>query len=116
MLATAALATVQVVRRAQFQRSSSVGIPGARCQEEDVTRVGSPGTPRQAVGVITITGNWGTALARLARVLGWFQVGIPGNQSQRDTITAVGLPLLAGRTVGGMDKRVSWVMGIMKAG
>ena len=67
MLATAALATVEVVRRAQFQRSSSVGIPGARCQEEDVTRVGSPGTLRQAVGVITITGNWGTALALLAR-------------------------------------------------
>ena len=92
-----------------------MGILGDRYQEDDVTRVGLPGTARQAVGAITITGNWGTALARLAQVLGWFQVGMLGSQSRRDTITAVGLPLLARRTAGGMDKRVNWVMGITKA-
>ena len=115
MRGTAAWVTVQVVRPAQLQLSSSVGIPGPRCQEADVTRVGSRGTPKQAVGVITITGNWVTALARLVRVLGWFQVAMPGNRSQRDTITVVGLPRLARRIAGGMDKRASWVMGITKA-
>ena len=69
-LDTAVWVTVQVVRLARLRLLSSVGIPGPRCQEADVTRVGSRGTLKQAVGVITITGNWGTALALLARVLG----------------------------------------------
>ena len=115
MLATAALATVQVARRAQFQRSSSVGIPGARCQEEDVTRVASDDIVRQAAGVTTITGSWGTVLARLALVLGWFQVGMRGNQSRRDTTIALGSPLLARLNHVGMDNRVNWDMGITKA-
>ena len=115
MRGTAAWVTVQVVRLARLQVSSSVGIPGPRCQEADDTRVGSRGTLKQAVGVITITGNWATALARLVRVLGWFQMGTPGNRYRRDTTTVVGLPHLARRTAGGMDKRASWVMGITKA-
>ena len=107
--------TVQGVRLARLQLSSSADIPGPQCQEADVTRVGSRDTLRQAAGVITITGNWVTALARLVRVLGWFQMGIPGNQYRRDTTTVVGLPHLARPTAGGMDKRASWVMGITKA-
>ena len=56
-LDTAVWVMVQVVRLARLRLLSSVDIPGAQHQGEDVTRVGLPGTLKPDAGVITITGS-----------------------------------------------------------